>query len=161
MSFGKKNRANWATLKNFGDDQAGAIAFAIADAIADGAIAGISPAVAQALRSSSDINAALAEALKVADLEKLLGGVTGQLQSIFKTFDTTAAERVRLAKAYGLDLLAVEKLNAEQRADLLDQTLKGRIGSLKELLSNLTYGDLFEGRASPAPPIAMPPSPAS
>ncbi|WP_018250575.1 hypothetical protein [Sphingomonas melonis] len=145
MSFGKKNRANWATLKNFGDDQAGAIAFAIADAIADGAIAGISPAVAQALRSSSDINAALAEALKVADLEKLLGGVTGQLQSIFKTFDTTAAERVRLAKAYGLDLLAVEKLNAEQRADLLDQTLKGRIGSLKELLSNLTYGDLFEG----------------
>ncbi|WP_454280202.1 hypothetical protein [Sphingomonas sp. Marseille-Q8236] len=130
-----------------GKDEAVAIEIAIRDAIADGAVKGLSPAVAKALQSSTSIDKALAEALKVQNLEKSLGGLTGQLKSIFDSFDQTAAERVRLAKTYGLDLLQVEKLNAEERGKLLEDTLKSRVGSLKDLLTSMTSGDLFEGSA--------------
>ena len=50
-----------AGLKDFGDDEAGAIAYAITDAIADGAVKGVSAAVQQALRSSKDLEAAIVE----------------------------------------------------------------------------------------------------
>lgn len=128
------------------ESEAEAIAFAIRDAIADGAVK-TSAAVAKALQSSTDVDKAVAEAVKVRELETLLGGVSGQLGAAFRDMDRVAAERVRLAKQYGLDLLQVEKINAEQRADLLADTLQARVGSLKDLLANLTYGDLFEGSA--------------
>ncbi|MGX0586261.1 hypothetical protein [Sphingomonas sanguinis] len=131
-----------------GKDEAVAIEIAIRDAIADGAVKGLSPAVAKALQSSSSLDKALSEAIKVQNLEKSLGGLTGQLKSIFDTFDQTAADRVRIAKAYGLDLLQVEKLNATERAKLLEDTLKSRIGSLKDLLTSMSTGDLFEGSAA-------------
>ncbi|WP_053003289.1 hypothetical protein [Sphingomonas paucimobilis] len=130
-----------------GKDEAVAIEIAIRNAIADGAVKGLSPAVAKALQSSSSLDKALAEALKVQNLERSLGGLTGQLKSIFDSFDQTASERVRIAKTYGLDLLRVEKLNAEERGKLLEDTLKSRVGSLKDLLTSMTSGDLFEGSA--------------
>lgn len=137
-----------SSLFNFDKDEGAAISFAIADAIKDGAILGLSAAQQAALRSTDDLDQALNEAMKVGQLELDLGGLTGQLEKLFKDFDRTAADRVELAKKYGLDLLAVEKLNAEQRADLLEDTLNARVGSLKDLLSNIQYGDLFEGSAS-------------
>ncbi|MGW8138970.1 hypothetical protein [Sphingomonas zeae] len=130
-----------------GKDEAVAIEIAIRNAIADGAVKGLSPAVAKALQSSSSLDKALAEALKVQNLERSLGGLTGQLKTIFDSFDQTASERVRIAKTYGLDLLRVEKLNAEERGKLLEDTLKSRVGSLKDLLTSMTSGDLFEGSA--------------
>ncbi|MDQ1229270.1 hypothetical protein [Sphingomonas sp. SORGH_AS_0879] len=130
-----------------GTDESAAIEIAIRDALADGAIQGVSPAVAKALQRPGTLDRAVAEAVKVTDLEKRLGGLTGQLKSVFDSFDRTAADRVRIAKAYGLDLLQVEKLNAEERSKLLEDTLKSRVGSLKDLLESLTSGDLFEGSA--------------
>jgi hypothetical protein len=124
-----------------------AAAAAILDAIKDGAIKGLSDAVEKALKSSDDLDAALREALKVQQLEDLLGGVGGSLSRIFKQFDTEAADRVRLAKTYGLDVIAVEKLNEEQRVKLLDDILKQRLGALQDLQKSLLYGDLFEGDA--------------
>lgn len=147
LSFGKKNKSK-STLYDFGADEGAALAFATADAIKDGAIKGLSPAVQKALQSNTDVQKALAEAIKVRALEQSLGGVTGQIATIFADFDAAAAERVTLAKKYGLDLLKVEKANAEERASLLEQTLKSRVGSLQDLLSNVQYGDLFEGSAS-------------
>lgn len=125
-----------------------AVRAALSSAISKGAVAGLSEAVRKALGSSSDVDKALSEALKVKQLETLLGGVAGKLQAAFGEFDTIAAERVRLAKTYGLDLLAVEKKNAEERSALLDQTLKARVGSLQSMLDDMRYGDLFEGDAS-------------
>lgn len=132
----------------FGDDEGAAVAKAISLAIAQGGVQGLSSAVAKALQSSSNIDKALKEALKVAEIETLIDGVGGQLRREFKEFDALAAERVSLARKYGLDLLQIEKINAEQRADLLDKTMKSRIGSLQDLLANFDYGDLFEGSAS-------------
>ncbi len=141
-------KAKGQGLVDFGKDgQDKAIAFAIADAIADGAILGVSPKVALALKSSPDINKALAEAVKTADLELALGGVGAQLAKEAKGFERTAADRLRIAKAYGFDLVKVEELNAKQRLALSEKLLKDQVGSLQELIDEITSGSLFEGSA--------------
>ncbi|KQM23122.1 hypothetical protein ASE73_02545 [Sphingomonas sp. Leaf24] len=125
-----------------------AVSAAMSAALGKGAVEGLSDAVRKALGSSTDIDKAVAEALQVKQLETLIGGVGGQLNAMFREFDGVAAERVRLANTYGLDLLAVEKKNAEERSKLVEQTLTSRVGSLKQLLKDMEYGDMFEGDAS-------------
>lgn len=128
-------------------DENDALAAAMRDAIADGAVQGLSAAVQKALTSSSDIDKALREALKVKDLETLLEGIGGEIGAVFRDFDRQAAERVRIATKYGFDLVKLEKLNAEQRAKLFDDILGSKIGALKDLLDEINFGDLFEGSA--------------
>jgi len=130
------------------ENERDAIAFAIRDAILDGAVTGLSSAMQQALASNPDIDKAVAEALKVKDVETLIAGLGGSLKAQFAAFDKAAADRVSTAKKYGLDLLAVERINGEQRAALVDETLKSRIGSLSDFLDQLKFGDLAEGSAT-------------
>jgi hypothetical protein len=130
---------------DFGQDEKGAISFAIANAIADGAVTGLSAAVQQALKSSPDIDKALREALKVREIEDLLTDLGGQLNSQFRAFDQQAAERVRIAKQYGFDVVKIEELNAKERLKLVDQVLASRVGALKDLLEDINFGDLFQG----------------
>lgn len=130
------------------NDIQGAVSFAIADAIKDGAIKGISPAVAKALQSSTDVNKALREALKVRDLEAFIGGPAAALKKAFDDFDLLAQERVGLAKKYGLDLVELEKKTAEARTKLVEDSLKSSVGSIQQLLDNIRFGDLFEGTAA-------------
>lgn len=142
---GRSLRAGTPGTFDFNDDQQGAIMFAIADAIRDGGITGLSEAVRKALNSSGDLGRALREALKVQDLEAALGGVGSAYEKIFRDFENTAKDRVRIAKAYGLDLVKVEELNAKEREKILKDTLDQRLGSLRDFLDNLKFGDLFEG----------------
>ena len=142
---GKALRAGSPGTFDFNDDQAAAIAFAVADAIKDGAIIGLSSAVMKALQSSEDINRAIREAMKVQELEILIGGMGSMLEQQFRAFELQAAERVRLAKTYGLDLLKVEELNARERAELLDRILQERIGALQDFLDELNFGAYFAG----------------
>ncbi|MBX9815131.1 MAG: hypothetical protein K2X76_10555, partial [Sphingomonas sp.] len=130
------------------NDIQGAVSFAIADAIKDGAIKGISPAVAKALQSSTDVNKALREALKVRDLETFIGGPAAALKKTFDDFDRLAAERVELAKKYSLDLVELEKKTGEARAKLIADTLQANTGELQSLLDSIKFGDLFEGTAA-------------
>lgn len=141
--YGNKN----GVTKFDNNDAEGAIAFAIANAIADGAIAGVSKSVTQALQSSPDINKALKEAVKVSDLETALGGIGGQIAKEVKAFEKTAADRLRIAKAYGFDIVKVEELNAKQRLALNEKLVKDQVGSLQDLIDEITSGSLFEGSA--------------
>ena len=134
--------------RDFGDDEAGAIAYAIADAIGDGAIKGLSAAMQKALRSSTDIDKAVAEALKVREVEELLGGMGDALKRQFAEFEEQAKERLRIATQYGFDVKKIEERNAEDRAKLVEQILSSRVGSLQTLLDDLKFGDLFEGTAA-------------
>lgn len=134
-------------VKKF-DDEEDAIKFAILDAIKDGAVTGLSDAVKKALQSSDDLERSLREALKVRDLEDLIGGLGNTLSRYFKDFDRQAAERVRLARKYGLDLVAVERINSEERAKLVEQLVISRIGGLTKFRDDMKFGDLFEGDAS-------------
>jgi hypothetical protein len=118
---------------------------ALRDAILDGAITGLSDAMQRAVRGSSDVNKAVSEALGVKALETRLRGLNGTLAGIFDTEANSAKERLRLAKAYGLDVAAVERDNVETRTKLIEDTLKSRIGGLSSFLDALKFGDLAEG----------------
>lgn len=144
-------KSKYSDVKVFGEGDAAykqALNAAIVDAISDGAVQGLSDAVSRALRSSTDIDKAVKEALKVKDLEALLKYGGNDFLKALDDFKAVADERVRLAKAYGLDLLKVEKLNADERTKLINDAIEQQVGSLKSLLEDLSFGALFEG--SPA-----------
>src|SRR5205085_4460117 len=130
---------------DFGDDEAAARMFAIMDAIKDGGITGLSAAIQKALQSSPDLDKALKEALKVDEVETLLKGPIGAIEKQLREESRLAAERVRIAKQYGFDVVEIEKINAAKRLQLEDEILKARIGALQQLLDDLNFGDLFEG----------------
>ncbi len=129
------------------ETEAEAIAFAIRDAITDGAVTGLSAAVQKAIQSSTDVDKALSEALKVQDLEQTMGGITAQIDKSFREFEATAKERVRIATTYGFDLVAIEKKNGEDRAKLVEQLTTEQVGSLQKLIEEMTQGSLFDGTA--------------
>lgn len=131
----------------FDNDPEGAVRAAISNAISDGAIKGLSGAVQKALRSSPDIDKALQEALKVGNVEQLLGGLPAELTNAFKSFEKEAADRLRIARDYGFDIVKTEELNAKQRATLTEQLGEKQFGSLKRLIDEMTSGSLFEGSA--------------
>jgi hypothetical protein len=129
-------------------DESEAEAAALADAIKDGAIAGISAAMQRAVQANNgDADKAVSEALKVRSIQDVLSGLGTDLLSSFRTFETSAADRLRVAKAYGLDVVKVEAENAKERAALVASTLKQETGSLQDFLTSLTSGDLSEGDA--------------
>lgn len=132
---------------NFGDDADAAVSYAIGALIGKGAVTGLSAAVAKALQSSTDINAALSEALKVRDLELTIGGIGAQLNKAFADFENQAKDRVRIAQQYGFDVIAIEKRNADDRGKLADQLAKAQVGSIQQLLEDMQQGSLFEGSA--------------
>ena len=130
-----------------GPDANKALQVALGDALSDGAIKGLSAAVERALKSSTNLDAALAEALKVQDLQELLGGVTGAVDKAFADFEKQAQERLRIATAYGFDIVKIEELNAKERLKLTNQLLDDQVGSLQRLIDQMTGGSLFEGSA--------------
>lgn len=123
-----------------------AVGAAIADAIADGALRGISPAVQKALaKYGDDLDRALREAVKVQEVEELLGGLGTEVEKTFRDLERQIGERVRIAKEYGFDLVKLEEINAKERADTFDRIIKERVGALSDFLDSLKWGDLFEG----------------
>lgn len=128
-----------------GKDPEEALRIAIANAISDGAITGVSARVSKALASSTDVDAALAEARKVADLETILGGPNGEMARAFKAFEAQAKDRLRLATTYGFDIVEVEKLNAKERLELTNRLMEQQVGSLQRLVTEMTSGSMFEG----------------
>lgn len=130
---------------DFGEDQAAAVAYAISDALKDGVITGLSDAVKKALASSTDLDVAIKEATKVADLELLLGGIQVQLKKAFIDFEKQAADRVRVARKYGFDLVQLEELNTRQRAKAFEEAVNSRVGTLQAFLKDIGTGSLAEG----------------
>lgn len=130
-----------------GKDEGEAIMAALANAISDGAIKGVSAAVQRALNSSTDVDKAVKEALKVQQVELAIGGIGAEMEKAFKDFERQAAERVRVAQQYGFDVKKLEELNAKDRLKLQERLLKDQVGSLQDLVSELTSGSLFEGSA--------------
>ncbi|OHC96593.1 MAG: hypothetical protein A2792_19655 [Sphingomonadales bacterium RIFCSPHIGHO2_01_FULL_65_20] len=133
---------------DFGQDEEAAVAFALRDAISDGAIKGLSAAIQKALNSNPDVDKAIKEALKVRDVEELLDGIGGKIRKEVRDFDRQADERLRIARAYGFDILEIERINAEERSKLIESILEDRVGALQDLLNDLVFGDLAEGTLS-------------
>lgn len=128
-----------------GKDEGEALMAALANAISDGAITGVSAAVQKALRSSSDVDKAIREAMKVQEVELAIGGIGAQLDKAFKDFERQAAERLRIARDYGFDVVKMEERNAQDRLKLSEKLLAEQVGSLQSLIDEMTSGSLFEG----------------
>jgi uncharacterized protein YcbK (DUF882 family) len=142
-----QGRTKGAGVQKF-KTEADAQAALLRDAIADGAVVGLSTAVSRALSSNKDVDKAVREALKVREVEELIEGLGGTMGRAFRDFDKQAADRVRIAQQYGFDVLAIEKRNATDRSKLIEDFLDTRIGTLKSLLDDINFGELFAG--SPA-----------
>lgn len=122
-----------------------AVAAAVANALSTGAIA-TSPRVQAVLqRYASNVNRAVAEALKVKDLEQLLEAQGNPFAAAFRDFERQAKQRLDVARQNGFDLIEIEKLNADQRAALIRDTLAGATGSARALLDDFRFGDRAGG----------------
>lgn len=141
-----RGRTKGAGTQKFSSEEEATKAL-LADVIADGAVKGVSAAVQRALTSSPDVEKALKEALKVQEVELTIGGIGAQLRKAFRDFERTAAERLRIGKQYGFDLLKLEERNAKDRLKLTEQLLAEQVGGLQRLIDELTSGSLFEGSA--------------
>lgn len=128
-----------------GKDEGEAIMAALANAIGDGAIKGVSAAVQRALKSSSNVDQAVKEALKVQQVELAIGGIGAEMAKAFADFERQAAERLKVAQQYGFDVVKLEQVNAKDRLKLTDRLLKEQVGSLQDLITEMTSGSLFEG----------------
>lgn len=126
-----------------------AMALAMADAIHDGAITNVSAAVQSALRKyADDLNRAVAEAIKIQNLEKVIANDKNPFASLFLDFEKQMKERVRVAKDYGFNLVEIERINAEERAEMLKSTMTSAASTIKSLLDDLKYGSRAEGSAT-------------
>lgn len=139
-----QNRTKGAGVQSF-DTEAEAAAAAIRAALAKGAVEGLSDAVRRALGSSSDIDKAVANAVSVQNLERLIEGVTDPFRSAFRDFERQAKERLKTARQFGFDVLQIEKINADERKKLVEAQLESATGSVKRLLDELKFGSGAEG----------------
>jgi hypothetical protein len=138
-------KKNNSTVLGFGDDAGAALAAAIVDALKDGAIR-TSPRVQAALTAYGDnVNKAVAEALKVKGLEDLLGDRNNPFTSAFRNLETQLKQRLDVAGKYGFDLVEIERVNGEDRAKALKDTLSAATGSVRNLLNDLQFGSRATG----------------
>ena len=145
---GRTNKKNAGVLA-FGEDAEAAYAAALEDAIRDGAIGGVSPRVQAAIqRYADDVNRALSEAIKVQNLENWLADRKDPFAAAFREFERQAAERVRVARQYGFDVLEIEKANAEERAKLIKEQTEASLASVRQLLDDIRFGSRAEGSIS-------------
>lgn len=124
-----------------------AVTAAIVEAINDGVLTGLSTAVQMALKSSSDLNKAISEATRVQGLERMVADRGNSFTSAFADLEKQAAERLKVARKYGFNLVEIEKINAEERNKAVQAALSAATGSIKALLDELTWGDMAEGSA--------------
>ncbi len=144
-----RTRKKQAGVLAFGEDANAAVQAALADAIRDGAVAGVSPRVQSVLKQyAENLDRAVAEALKVQNLENWLADRENPFASAMRDFERQAAERVRVARQYGFDVVEIEKANAEERAKAVKETASSLTAGLKALLDDIRYGSRAEGSVS-------------
>lgn len=130
--------------KEFDDDQAGAISYAISLAIQQGAITGLRAATQRLLKGGSDVEAQLQKAISFQsvfdELESIKDPVGAAVKSLNREFE-------RLIKIFGEagasseEYAQLEELYNIKRADAVQAANDRIIGSLKSFYDQLTVGN--------------------
>lgn len=129
---------------DFGQDQAAALKFAVADAIKDGVITGISAGAQRLLQGGKDVDRQLQKAL---DFEGTLARAKALRDPVGAALDTLDKEFTRLrsifteAGASAAEYADLEKLYGAERAQAVKQATESLTGSLRGLLDDLTVGN--------------------
>lgn len=139
------DRTKGAGVEKFASEQE-AIQAALANALRDGAVANVSPRVQAVLQQYADnINKAVSEALNVKALEDLVANDKNPFTTLFRDFDFQAKRRIDIARRSGMDIVDIERINGEQRAQLIKDTLSRATASISALLEELRFGDKAAG----------------
>lgn len=141
---GKKFGKNKSTRYNTAEE---ATAAAVQYALEHDAIAGLSETASRVLKQFKDVNVGLREATKVVNLERFIDSFTNPFKTAAKEFELQAAERVKVARNYGFDVVEIERLNAKEREKFIAATLEQTTGGVKRLLDDLKLGGRAEGSA--------------
>ena len=129
---------------DFGQDAEAAIAFAVRDLIQDGVITGLRASEQRLLRAGNDIEAALQDVLtfrSVFDrLEELRDPLGGALRRLNTEFDGLR-DLFERAGASTQEFADLEELYSLERARAIEEASDRVVGSLRQLLNDLTIGD--------------------
>jgi hypothetical protein len=68
--------------------------------------------------------------------------ITDPMSAALEVFNREAERRVREAEALGADLVEVERLNALQRAQVIEQVTRQQLGGLQDFFNEITFGGL-------------------
>jgi hypothetical protein len=134
-----QGRLNGGTVTGT-DSESEALSLALADALRDGAVRTSPRVQAALLRYADNVNKAVAEALKVKGLEDMLADRNNPFLAGFRSLETQLKQRLDVARENGFDLVEIEKINGEDRAKALKETLASATGSIRNLLTDLTIG---------------------
>lgn len=129
---------------DFGDDTEAAIAFAVRDLIQDGVITGLRQSEERLLKAGNDIEAALEDVLtfrsvfdRLEEIRDPLGGAIRRLNTEFEGL----IELFERAGASTEEFADLEELYNLERARAIEEATDRVVGSLKQLLNDLTIGD--------------------
>lgn len=139
-----KLKDKYGDVRDFGDDQGAAIAFAVLDAIKDGAIKGIRAGTQRLLRSGSDVEKALQDALafegvftRLARLKDPVGAAMDDLDDEFSRLK----DLFKRAGASTQEWKDLEELYWLERDQIVKEAMERSLGSLRGFLDELTIGN--------------------
>jgi hypothetical protein len=75
-------------------------------------------------------------------ISQALLAITDPMAAALEAFNREAERRVREAEALGADLVEVERLNALQRAQVIEQVTRQQLGGLQDFFNEITFGGL-------------------
>ncbi|WP_422343179.1 hypothetical protein [Parasphingorhabdus sp.] len=130
--------------RDFGEDEAAAVSFAIFDAISDGAIIGLRAGTERLLKAAGDIQEGLQDALDFEnvfnELEQRKDPLGFSLKSLNREFEGLI-DLFKRAGASAEEFASLEELYGLERADIIAQASEQFTETLKGFLDDLTIGD--------------------
>ena len=129
---------------DFGDDAEAAVAFAVRDLIQDGVITGLRQSEQNLLRASKDIETALSDVMRFRgvfdQLREIKDPLGFAIEQLNREFDGLI-DLFERAGASAEELGSLEELYNLRRAEAIRDATDRVVGSLRQLLNELTIGD--------------------
>lgn len=129
---------------DFGSDVEAAVKYATLDLIKDGVLEGLRAGTKQLLTNAKDLEAGLDKALKFESIFTRLKSYTDPVGAALDALDKEFKNLMKIATEAGAtsqEMADLEKLYGIERKKAIEEAAESTIGSLKELLRELTVGD--------------------
>ena len=147
------------SIKEFGKKKYGgqrfesaeeAVSAAIENAIRRGILTGLSAVEEATLKSAENIQEALEHIMDARAVRDKIAQFTNPLKFALDQLAKQQADERELAVEFGYDMVQLEKMQAQERLDIIEQFGEEAVSSLREAIQRLKTGDL-----SPLTPVDM------
>lgn len=129
---------------DFGSDVEAAVKYATLDLIKDGVLEGLRAGTQRLLTNAKDLEAGLDKALKFESIFTRLKSYTDPVGAALDALDKEFKNLMKIATEAGAssqDMADLEKLYGIKRKEAIEEAAESTIGSLREMLRDLTTGD--------------------